>query len=203
MMQAARSVSEGADVQFLLLLLPFWGLELIIIPALLWVILPSHWHPLLVLIYALCGLLIVAIWLRGVMRDAAEAKANPATQASWRWPDRISSDKFRTQLSLFLQLRGWRVLSSTIGEGERVEMIAQKDRWCVALMCVGPQQPAASAKDLSRLDSLRRTAGASHVALITSEPRGSAMISSTAATNVLLLRFDDLARFDDALGLRL
>ena len=190
-------------MQFLLLLLPLWGLELVIVPAVLWVVVPARWHLLLAVVYGLCGLLIVGSWLRGVLQDAAETRANPAAQANWRWFERLPPDRFRAQLSMFLQLRGWRMLSTGVGERERVEMVAKKDRWSVVMVCVGPDQTAACGDDCNRLAAMQREAGAAFAVIVSSNPRGSAMINTVAATNVMPLGFEDLARFEHALGLHL
>lgn len=190
-------------MQFLLLLLPFWGLELVIIPAVLWIVVPTRWHVVLGIVFGICGLLIVGTWARRVLHDAAETRANPAEQANWRWIERLPPDRFRAQLSMFLQLRGWRMLSSAVGERERVEMVAKKDRWCVAMVCVGPSQLAACGDDFNRLAVMQHEAGAAYAVMVSSDPRGPAMIHIATATNVTPLGFDDLARFENALGLHL
>jgi hypothetical protein len=190
-------------VQFLLLLLPFWGLELFIIPAVLWVIVPARWHLLLAIVFGLCGMLIVGFWLRRVLREAAEARTNPAAHANWRWSEQLPPDRFRAQLSMFLQLRGWRMLSSGVGDRERVEMVAKKDRWSIVMVCVGPDQTAACGDDVNRVATMQREAGAAYAVIVSSDPRASAAINTVAAAKVMKLGFDDLARFDNVLGLHL
>jgi hypothetical protein len=177
------------------------ALLLLLAPFFLWMLAAPRWHMLLAALYSAVALLVGGIWLRHLLRDLRDAGAQPAAQADWRWKPAATPEQFRHQFEMFLRLQGWRVRSSQVGMRERVEITARKDRWCIALLCVGPRQAFGDSDDLRRLATVRDDIGATHAALVSDAATGPATVDRLADPHILRLRFADLARLETAMGL--
>jgi hypothetical protein len=176
-------------------------LLLLLVPFFIWMQAPPRWHMLLGAIYSTVALLVGGVWLRHLLRDVREAGAQVAAHAGWQWQPSTTAERFRHQFEIFLRLQGWRVLSSAVGARGRVELTGRKDRWCVALLCVGPGQPPADLDDLRRLASLRGECGAAVAAIVNDAEAGSPAGGPLDSPRILRLRFADLARLEAAMGL--
>jgi hypothetical protein len=182
----------------LLLLLPLGGLELLVIPAILWTMGPAAWHlPEAIVIVIVIALAVMAL-TRRYREGSAERRASLAEQATWRWPPTMPAEQFRLRLITFLQLHGWRIASSAVSDRSRLEVIARKDRCFLALLLVSPAQGAGDGADLERLSALRTTTGASHAAIVEAAP---ASALATVA-GVMRIRYEDLPTLDEAIGLQ-
>lgn len=181
---------------------PLWGLELFVVPMAVWVLAAPRWHTPLAIAYATAGgiaLMLSAHWL---FRLLTRMRLSPGAQAEWRWSRRTPPENFRVQIANFLRLCGWHVVSSAIGGGGRVELIVRKDRWCVGLICIGPEQDAAGADDVLRLGTMRCEPPASHRAIVTTAAFNPEVQASVDQANVIRLRFNDLQRLEEAIGLK-
>jgi hypothetical protein len=180
-----------------------WPLLLLLVPFFVWMQAPPGWHPWLAALYGAAALLVGAVWLRHLRRELRGARDHVAAHAGWHWNARATAEHFRRQFGIFLRLNGWRVLSSTIGARDRVELAARKDRWCVVLLCVGPMQEPPGPEDLRRAVTLRHDVGASLAVLVSDAGAGPAAAHPWDDARVLRLRFADLERLETAMGLSL
>ncbi len=159
------------------------------------------WHPYLGIGYVTFGLVVVALAIRHLVRDNAAIRPSRVMNEECRWQPGTSAVLYSAQAAVFLQAHGWRVVSAAEGEVDRVEIIVRKDRWTVALLALGPGQASLSANDLRRLEAMRREAGAGRRAIVSANsPRikTKGLLDPTSLANV---RFEDLPRLEDALGL--
>jgi hypothetical protein len=183
---------------FLFLLLPFWGLE-VLIPVVLWFAAAPRWHPLLACMYGVLAAILLGIWVRAVLRSRAENRLIPSTHATWQWSKQATAETFQIQIEMFLRMHGWRTTALPVCQTGRVALRAQKDRTIVALLCVGPRhQPGP--QDLAEIARFRRSSLQPLVALVSNAKLDAATVRAAADAGVIRLRFSDLRRLEQVVG---
>ncbi len=178
----------------------FFGIILLFSPVMLWKMAAPRWHRTLAISYAMIAVAGLAVWARGIVRERAELARNPAASAHWRWARRTNPEMFRRNITLFLSMRGWRVESSCLVAGDRVQVIIHKERCSIVLLFVGPSPPGAVADDVRLLHAASNEARALFAALVTAVPCGPEALAAIQRPDLLLLRYADLARLDEIVG---
>jgi len=198
-----KPTSRILYILFLVLpVFPLWGLELFVVPMAVWILAAPRWHTPLAITYATAAGVALILSAHRLLRLFVRMRMSPGAPAEWRWSRRTSPENFRIQIANFLRLCGWHVVSSAVGGGGRVELIVRKDRWCVSLICIGPEQDAARTDDVRRLGTMRCEPPASHTAIVTTAAFDPEVQASVDRANVIKLRFNDLPRLDEAIGLK-
>jgi len=187
-------------VLLVLVMAMYWGFLLVLSPVMLWYALPG-WHTTLGIAYAAIALVALAFWIRHILRERAEIRRNPAAAADWRWPAGTPPEMFRRKIELFLLMRGWRIESSRVAAGGRVELVTRMDRYTIALLFVNPVQPAGEAADVYHLHMLCDTARTPYAALVTTAACGPDALAAVRDPNILLLRYADVERLEDVVGI--
>ena len=159
------------------------------------------WHPYLATGYVLFGLVVVILAIRHLARENAAIRPSRVMNEECQWLAGTTAALYSAQAAVFLRAHGWRVIQSEAGAGDRVEVIIRKDRWTVALLVLGPGQASLTADDLSRLDTMRREAGAGRRAVVSADTPRSSSKALLDPGSLSHHRFEDLPRLEDALGL--
>ena len=175
------------------------GLILLTIPYVIWLSSSPKWHPFLAILYTVIAVTIILRWVRQSFREAAEINANPAATADWKWPDHLQPEKFRTQIGIFLMRQGWRIQESKSDAAGWVTLLLSKDRWCVALLCTGPNTALTPAA-LAALETIQKGARVTHTALAMAQPQAFPAASGLKRS-LARLTLRDFASFDEALGI--
>ena len=186
---------------FLLLILPFGGLELLIIPAAVWTLGPPAWHPYLAIMIAGVAVFSLVTLVRRFRDSAAESRGNTASEKTWRWPLGMPPASFAPRCAALLRQTGWRIGEPHVNDRGRVEIIARKDRTTLALLLAGPDQAAADDTDVARLIALRQDAGATQAVLVATERR--VIAAPSVLDGIRQIQFEDMARLEASLGLHL
>jgi methylglyoxal synthase len=98
-------------------------------------------------------------------------------------------------------MRGWRIESSRVAVGGRVELVARMDRCSIAVLFVNPGQPAGEAADVRHLHTMCDAARVPYAALVTTAACGADALAAVRNPNILLLRYADLERLEDVVGM--
>ena len=159
------------------------------------------WHPYLATGYGLFAAALLLLAIRHLVRENAAIRPSRVMDEDCPWPAGTSPAAYCTQIAGFLSAHGWRVVSATLGERERVEIIIRKDRWTIVLLVLGPGQTGLSAADTSRLDAMKREAGAARRAVVAADHPTLKNTGAPHGTSLASLRFEDLPRLEEALGL--
>jgi hypothetical protein len=175
----------------------FFGIVLLFSPVMLWKMAAPRWHRTLAISYAVIALAGLVVWVRRFVRERAELARNPAASAHWRWLPRTNPEMFRRNIVLYLSMRGWHIASSGLVAGDRVQVIANKERCSIVLLFVGPLQPGAGADDVRLLHAASNDAPTMLAALVTAVPCGQEALAAIQRPDLLLLRYADLARLDE------
>ena len=159
------------------------------------------WHPYLGAGYGLLGMLAAALTIRHLMRENAAVRPSRVMNEACPWLPGTSAALYGAQAAAFFRAHGWRVASAAPGAPGRVEVVIRKDRWTVALLVLAPGGARLSADDLGRLEAVRREAGAGRKAVVSAGDGGVRPAGLLDPVSLTTLRFEDLPRLEDALGL--
>jgi hypothetical protein len=185
----------------ILLVLPLWGLEVIVVPPLVWQLGPASWHPMERVIYAACGALAAALLTLAYARGTAARRASVAGHVTWRWSPGTRAREFRQGLEQYLRGCGWQIDSIAIVGSNRLEVAARKEQWRLALLCVGPGHDMVNPSDLDRLNRLREKANATHAVIVTPDQGGPGFMPASGAA-AMHMRYRELPTLETALGRR-
>jgi len=89
------------------------------------------------------------------------------------------------------------MITSSVHNNGRVEIVVSRNQSNLALVCVGPDHDLATVHDLDRLIALGQDNNGAASAIVTSAGRGKFVLQAAWGTDVLLLDFEDLTRLDD------
>jgi hypothetical protein len=170
----------------------------LLIPALLWTLGPPSWHRPLAIAFTIVALCIAAVMLRHYRHGTAERRSDPLEQLGPHWPRRLSPAEYRPRLVAFLQLHGWRILSSTAAPSH-VELVARMDRITLALVVLSPARKRPDDSDSERLMALQQRAATSHAAL--AAKRHSTPTMQREPPNIFKITMRDLENLPAAIGL--
>jgi hypothetical protein len=185
-------------MMWIFLLLPAWGLELVIIPIFAWYLADPRWHPYIAVAAGLALLATLTVAVRAIRRERPTADVIANTKDVCIWGPGIAACDYKEDLVLFLRLRGWRVASASVGPNDRIEVVAGKDRYRIALLLLPPTSGKQTPDDLSRLRKIMRAEGATGSAVVSLQP-GRFRQSNMDEAGIRSLRFRDLSRLDDAM----
>ena len=185
----------------LVLLTPFVSIFVITILIYEWDNGDPRWHPYLAAGYGLFGVALVLLAIWHFVRENAATRPSRVMREDCPWQPGTPAELYAAQAAVLLRAHGWRVISAAAGSRGRVEIVVRKDRWTVALLIVGPEQPSASADDLSRLEAMRREAGAGRRAVVSADGPRAKPARLLDSASLAHLRFEDLPQLEDALGL--
>jgi len=181
----------------LLMDLPFQ--VLLLSPVILWFIAAPRWHPLVIVAGALFwGALAWLIWSR-LRRSWEEDRAESLPQGDWRWPEGVSADKFAGECRLYLHNHGWRGVRSVAVLPGAVTLRAQKDRVQVLLHCRRGRAPATAA-EIAAAAALRVEHACTSACLVTGKRADHALRAAARASQVELIRFQDIRFLDKFAG---
>jgi len=171
----------------------------LMIPFLVWAAFPGAYFPEVVAFGLFVYLAVGAYFVRKLMREnAADASISPPT-AEYRWRKGWSNTEFQRHFSLFLRGRGWRILSSTPVDENRLAVVIDKQKFRLALLCVQPGH-AATNDDDARLEATRSDHRVTDVVLVTQDRPTAEERNSAITRNVWLLSFEDLDNLDEAVA---
>ena len=160
-----------------------------------------RWHPYLATGYGLFGVALAFLAVRHLARENAAIRPSRVMLEDCPWEPGTPAELYAGQAAVFLRAHGWRVTSAAAGLRDRVEVVVRKDRWTVALLVLGPDQAGVSSDDLGRLDAMRREAGAGRRAVVSADSPRAQSTRLLDPAGLAHLRFEDLPRLEDALGL--
>jgi hypothetical protein len=150
---------------------------------------------------------IAVLWVRKqLMRDRASVQHAPPPETC-RWRKGFDPAIFLGHVTLFLRVRGWRVLSTQIMGPDRAAFVAQNGSFRLAALCLRPGAELEAA-DMQTLETMARQNSASRAVLVVADkkriPPPAAAESSLALledAGPRILQFEDLPHLSDIIGL--
>ena len=170
----------------------------LLVPILLWMAAPRQYWGLLAIFSALLVLAIAGYYTYLAWTRQRAVDAMTAPKAAYRWHKSWGVAQFQRHFSIFLRERGWRIISATQLGADRLQVVVDKQKVRIALLCVQPGQPA-TAEDTTQLEAARADPRVTELVLVTDTTATAEERNAAVGRNMWLFNFDDLDNLDEAL----
>jgi len=170
----------------------------LIVPLLLWAATPRQYWWLLAIFGGVLTLVIAAWYIYQEWNKHLAAEAITAPKAAYRWHKSWDTAQFQRHFSIFLRERGWRIVSATQLGADRLQVVVDKQKVRIALLCVQPGH-AATVADNTQLQAARADVRVTELVLVTDSTATAEERNEAVSRNMWLFNFDDLDNLDEAL----
>ncbi len=170
----------------------------LIVPFLLWAATPRQYWWLVEIFGIVLVLVITAYYTYIAWTKHLATEAMTAPKAAYRWHKSWDTAQFQRHFSIFLRERGWRIISATQLGADRLQVVVDKQKVRIALLCVQPGHTA-TAEDNTQLQAARADVRVTELVLVTDSTATAEERNEAVSRNMWLFNFDDLDNLDEAL----